>query len=477
MKHFSTLCAILLALPAGFLFLGNSVLACDGFFDDGNSVSITAADVFFKGKGGGGGSGGGSGLVVTTTYTSIDITTVSATAGGSVSSSGGGSKTTERGVCYSTLTNPTTANFKVMSGSGSGDFTCALTGLTPNTTYFVRAYAVKGSSTTYGNEITFTTLYIASGGGVTDIDGNMYATIVIGSQEWTLENLKTTRYVNGDPIVNVTDKTTWSNLGTATEKGAYCDYGNNVSNVSTYGRLYNWYAVTDSRGLAPAGWRTPTKADWDVLESYLGGNTGSSTIFGVGRKLKETGTAHWQSPNDANNVSGFTALPGGYRSGTGSFGSLTSVGRFWSSSLWTGWAYFRHMASGDADITWFVAGGSVDNYRQEGNSVRCVKGFSKASGYGSEGMPAVAAHCVLNQNYPNPFNPSTTISYSIPQDGIVHLRVFDARGEEVAELENGYKKAGSYSVYFGAQFLPSGTYFYRLEVNAELLTGTMMLLK
>lgn len=127
-------------------------------------------------------------------------------------------------------------------------------------------------------------------GVVTDIDGNVYHTVVIGRQVWMVENLKTTRYRNGDPIANVTGNTEWANIKT----GAYCDYDNDPDNSITYGHLYNWYAVQDSRNIAPPGWRIPNDNDWKTLTTYLGGEDVA------GGKLKETG---------------FTALPGGFRYG------------------------------------------------------------------------------------------------------------------------------------------------------------------
>lgn len=137
---------------------------------------------------------------------------------------------------------------------------------------------------------------------VTDYDGNVYQTVLIGDQCWMMENLKVTHYRNGDPIPHVTDGVTWGNL----TSGAYCNYNNDEGNVATYGRLYNWYAVDDSRNIAPAGWHVPSDAEWQTLVDYLGGDAVA------GGKMKEAGTTHWASPNTgATNESGFTALPGG----------------------------------------------------------------------------------------------------------------------------------------------------------------------
>ena len=155
---------------------------------------------------------------------------------------------------------------------------------------------------------------------VTDIDDNVYQAVKIGKQWWTAENLQVIHYRNGDAIPEITNNSEWIGLST----GARCAYDNDVSNVSTYGYLYNWYAVDDSRNIAPAGWHVPTHEEWQALVDYLGGKR-------FGGKLKETGTTHWHSPNvGATNESGFSALPAGLRvSHSGAFDRSDSAwGRF-----------------------------------------------------------------------------------------------------------------------------------------------------
>jgi uncharacterized protein (TIGR02145 family) len=316
--------------------------------------------------------------VVTTTYFAPDITYTTATAGGTVAS---GSNVSERGVCWNTSPNPTTSNSKVSNGSGAGAYTCSITGLTAGTTYYVRAYTIaKNKSTAYGNQLTFTTLITPVYGTVTDIDGNNYITIKIGTQTWMMENLKTTRYSDGTPIPNVTDDAAWGALTT----GAYCNYDNNESNVATYGRLYNFYAAADVRNLAPAGWRVPTQADWTILETYLGGTVTNGYTPVIGRKLKETGTAHWLAPNPADNVSGFTVLPAGERLWDGRFGALLNgiptgtlglLGMFWSSSLasYSGMPYGRYLNWEVEYVHWGLATNEPGNGGRRGLSVRCVK--------------------------------------------------------------------------------------------------------
>lgn len=139
---------------------------------------------------------------------------------------------------------------------------------------------------------------------VIDIDGNIYQAVKIGKQLWLAENLKVIHYRNGDPIQHIIDDIQWHNGGF----GAYCNYGNDQTNATIYGCLYNWYAVNDKRNICPSGWHIPTEAEWTVLVNYLGGDSIA------GGKMKEAGTIHWESPNTgAINISGFSALPGGGR--------------------------------------------------------------------------------------------------------------------------------------------------------------------
>ncbi|MFZ3064200.1 MAG: fibrobacter succinogenes major paralogous domain-containing protein, partial [Nitrospirota bacterium] len=139
-----------------------------------------------------------------------------------------------------------------------------------------------------------------SGGGgnttVTDIDGNVYNTVTIGAQVWMKENLKATKYRNSEDI-----PTTIADISGETSPKYQWAYGGNINNAAVYGRLYTWYAATDSRGLCPTGWHVPTNAEWTTLTDYLGTDPGG--------KMKEAGTAHWTTPNTgADNSSGFTAL-------------------------------------------------------------------------------------------------------------------------------------------------------------------------
>jgi len=183
--------------------------------------------------------------------------------------------------------------------------------------------------------------------------------ITIGNQTWSSKNLDIATYRNGDPIPEVQDKTAWANLNT----GAWCYYANNTSNGIIYGKLYNWYAVNDPRGLAPIGFHIPSDSEWTTLTTYLGGEPTA------GGKMKEAGTSHWSSPNTgATNSSGFTGLPGGKRIYNGDFSDIGAFGSWWSSSESNSYyAWSRKLA--------FINGNALraDYTKEDGLSVRCVK--------------------------------------------------------------------------------------------------------
>jgi uncharacterized protein (TIGR02145 family) len=211
--------------------------------------------------------------------------------------------------------------------------------------------------------VTTSTVSLNVGGTVTDIEGNVYHTVVIGTQEWMAENLKTKTYNNGTAIPLVTDFTTWGTLSTP----GYCWYSNDsVSNKTTYGALYNWYAVNTGH-LAPTGWHVPSDAEWTILANYLGS--------GAGGKLKETGTAHWVTPNTgATNVTGFSALPGGSRGSIyGTFNYVGNEGLWWSSTVYDGTSsLFCWIWHDDASL--FSSSSTNFGYgKAYGMSVRCLR--------------------------------------------------------------------------------------------------------
>lgn len=195
-------------------------------------------------------------------------------------------------------------------------------------------------------------------GTVTDQDGNVYKTVVIGTQTWMAENLRVTHYNDGTPIPNVTDNEEWKSLSTA----AYCNYNNttNKDTIDTYGRLYNWYAVNTGK-LAPKGWHVATDIDWANLEYFLGDD------LAIG-KLKEVDTDHWLMPNmAASNESGFTALPGGERYNYG-FDDMGEHSYWWTSTI----SYGQYALQWGADYR-ITKGGKCSYDVKFCFSVRCIK--------------------------------------------------------------------------------------------------------
>jgi uncharacterized protein (TIGR02145 family) len=251
---------------------------------------------------------------VLTTDAITVITQTTATVNSNVESDGG-AQLKSMGVCWSTTETPTIKDSKSTDPLGTGSYVSSLTDLTANTKYYVRAYATNGAgTTTYGNEKSFNTLkpFPENGSIVKDIDNNIYHTIIIGNQAWLVENLKSSKYRNGDVILNFTDTAKWAWQNKTT--GAYSNYNNDTTISKIYGKLYNWYAVNEARGFCPVGWHVPSDVEWKELIDFLGGETIA------GNKLLESGTSHWRAPNTgATNTSGFTALPAGYREIDGFF--------------------------------------------------------------------------------------------------------------------------------------------------------------
>lgn len=304
-----------------------------------------------------------------TTLNPGNVSSSYASCGGNVTDDGGAS-VFERGVCWGITEFPTVYNSHTTNGTGSGEFISLITRLTPEKTYYARAYARNYLGTSYGNQVSFLTpsgsgaVEIAFNpsltyGSVTDADGNIYKTIQIGTQTWMAENLKTTKFRNGDLIPEVTDRTQWKTLAS----GAYTNYNNEAGLSATYGCLYNWYAINDNRNLAPEGWHVATDNEWTTLVDYLGGR-GLAAY-----KLLETGTSHWAAPNSgATNECGFSALPGGFLlTGEGYLG----IG---SNSIW--WSATE--VDTDYGSYWeiFNEYNRIDKYgynKTDGHSVRCIK--------------------------------------------------------------------------------------------------------
>ena len=286
----------------------------------------------------------------------VSILSTNLVCGGNVLTDGGVA-ITEYGICWNTSGLPSiTDSLKSIVG-GTGSFTCLITGLVPGTTYYLRAYATNSLGTVYGDQMIVKTLS-SDPVNITNIDGNVYHTVTIGTQTWMVENLKTTKFNDGTSIPVITDGYQWTNLSTPGMSWVYNDSGNK----DLYGGMYNFFAVSTNK-LAPVGWHVPTETDWIYLSTYLGGFNKS------GSELKETGTTHWNFSNsDATNSTGFTALPGGYRSFTsGDYNTVGTWGCWWSST----------MSDGNAWRVILTNTSSAFDFKQDilkyGFSVRCIK--------------------------------------------------------------------------------------------------------
>lgn len=305
-----------------------------------------------------------------TTANASQVTTNAAVLGGTVTNDGG-APIFERGVCYGTINNPTISNAVVAGGVGKGFFVTKLSALSPNTIYYIKAYAINCKGIAYGNQISFVTQNGNPGGGgggggnnpscatVKDIDNNIYCTVKIGNQVWMKENLRTTHFRDGSPIPNISDKSLWKYLSNS----AWCDSNNNATYGNLYGHLYNWYAATDARNIAPAGWHLPTEADWNTLITYLGGYNVA------GKSLKAT--TSWNAGDTSTNSSGFSALSAVKLNAIAAiFEGSGSLASFWSSGTNpadSSVAWMRQLVAGDKRVK------KLTLKKTDGIALRCVK--------------------------------------------------------------------------------------------------------
>jgi uncharacterized protein (TIGR02145 family) len=310
--------------------------------------------------------GGSSSTTPTVTTTTMsNITQTSAISGGNVTSDGGATVTT-RGVCWRTTPNPTTADSHTTDGSGTGTFVSNLTGLSPGTPYYVRAYATNSVETAYGNELSFTTQGGSScGTPIVDArDGKTYNTVQIGTQCWMAQSLN---------VGIMIDSALFQSANGILEK--WC-YNNIESNCDEYGGLYEWYEFmnyTSSSssnpsgrpGICPAGWHIPSDAELTQLVNYLGGDAVA------GGKMKEAGTVHWDPPNEgATNSSGFTALGAGYQLSE-HFENIKKINQIWSSTEYNStWAKYRELGYSYENCFRY------NTPKHEGKTGRCLKDYN-----------------------------------------------------------------------------------------------------
>lgn len=294
-----------------------------------------------------------------TTGTVTSIAAVTASSGGNITYDGG-SPITSKGVCWSTSPQPDISDPHTSDGAGSGTFTSSILNLAPATLYYLRAYASNGIWTVYGEEVSFRTK-------LSDTQGNLYNTVLVGTKLWMTENLRTTMLNDNTPVPEITDNTLW--VGTATS--AYCWYNNDATFKPTYGALYNWYAVNSGK-LCPAGWHVPSDDEFNALEIALGMAADQSDVWGsrgTDHGLKMKNTTGWTDNGNGTNSSGFSALPGGYRFGAdGQFFLQTTITYWWTAT--------EH----DADRGWYrrLDSSSAQVYRAStskkgGKYIRCVR--------------------------------------------------------------------------------------------------------
>jgi uncharacterized protein (TIGR02145 family) len=252
------------------------------------------------------------------------------------------------GVCWSTHPDPTKEDHVQLVSLVNGvfNFNTTISGLEPNTLYYIRSFTTTDYGTVYATTNTLLKTYY---GTVTDYDGNTYYTVKIGEMEWMAENLNVTRFNDGTPLQYASSSSSWY----GTSQAAYSEN----STESIYGNFYNWYCAYNSKNIAPVGWHVPTKNDWELFYSLTGGGSNSNAV-------KIQGNEYWYTPNSATNESGFSAIGTGYRYTTGNYTSQLSVAYFWADDF-----YYACMqiASGS-----YMSLGSVGS-PLNGLNIRCVK--------------------------------------------------------------------------------------------------------
>src|SRR5664280_3702060 len=303
-------------------------------------------------------------ILTTAAISSIDVTT--AVSGGTITSNGGATITVS-GICWATTPTPLATGSHTTDGTTSGSFSSNLTLLTGGTPYYVRAYATNSIGTAYGNQLIFNTK-------LADVDGNKYNIVVIGTQIWMAENLKTTKFNDNTTLIpNVTDNTAWTLLNTP----AYCWYNNDGTTYKPiYGAIYNWFTIdatsNGGKNVCPTGWHAPSDVEFQTLELYLGIAPADVATWGYrgtnqGSQMKNT--TGWATGENGTNTSGFSALPGGYRYYVdGTFQAVGTFSYWWSSSVGNGTETWYRRLDGSSNG---VFRNAVD-YRA-GKYIRCVK--------------------------------------------------------------------------------------------------------
>lgn len=293
-----------------------------------------------------------------TTTGITDITQNKARSGGKITYDGGAT-IIAKGVCWSTSPEPDISDSFTSNGTDTSRYQSQMTGLMPLTKYYVRAYAKNNAWTVYGEEMIFNTK-------LADVEGNLYSTVMIGTQVWMAENLKTTKFNDNTLIPNVTDNTAWANLATP----GYCWLANDINYKASFGALYNWYTISTGK-LCPTGWHVPTDDEFKTLELFLGMTQDQVDLWdwrGTDQGTQMKSTTSWDEGGNGTNNSGFSALGGGYRYGkTGTFSGIGIITYWWSSENSTDYAWYRRLDATNSGI--FRNATS----KRGGKYVRCLK--------------------------------------------------------------------------------------------------------
>lgn len=283
---------------------------------------------------------------------------------------------------------------------------------------------------------------------VEDIDGNSYATVIIGTQEWMAENLNTTRFSNGDPIPNITDINAYYNAG----EPAWAYFANNISNGDIYGKLYNGLVAVDSRNCCPTGWNVPTDTDWTTLVDFMGGEAVAGT------KLKNSTV--WNGTDEV----GFNAMPGGLRyalAGDLNEGTLFGQGFWWSSEYSSSVDIFFYRTETFAPNFYR----SAENYTL-GMSIRCIKDASL-------GLNENSSDFQESFVYPNPFSSAATLVLNNKFEGNITIKIFNTTGQLVKEV---FESANNSTTIDGAG-LSEGVYFYTVNTNDNRILNGKFIIK
>lgn len=420
----------------------------------------------------------GETIPVVTTVPPFEITSDSAKTGGEIEDDGGAA-ITGRGVCYGLNPEPSLDDDCLSPVGETNPFEVTLEGLEPETVYHVRAFATNSVGTGYGLSHSFNTLAEETGDFITDIDGNRYRTVLIGSQEWMAENLRVTRFNNGDPLPKLETHAEWG----AADEPAYTFYlhlgvGSEEDVIAAYGKLYNWYAVNDSRGLCPEGWTLPSNNDWEELPHYIIDNYETITENNAGNALKscrqvfsplggDCATSEhprWDSSptHHGTDAFDFSALPGGIRS-TNMYSGLGWIAGWWSATETSDQqARYRRLVSTQGNFQ------SLNTDKRYGISIRCFR-YNGVQAQVPEVSDVSVSEITTN---------SMVAEGSVTEHGGAYVFsrgfVWNTTGNPTVEMNDGMTEEGTGTGSFSSSISglnPETTYYIRAYATNRMGTG------